>query len=141
MDGGGLVRLAPSVAIPADRLQWSQSRSSGPGGQNVNKTESKAELRVALADLGLRPIVADRLAALAGSRLDVDGTLLICCDETRSLRRNRDLALERLCELVVEALAVPRPRRKTRPSRGSVERRLEAKRRDGERARERRFLD
>jgi ribosome-associated protein len=137
----GLVRLAPSVLVPVERLQWSQARSGGPGGQHVNKTESKAELRVAVADLGLRPAARERLERLAGSRLDADGTLLICCDETRSLRRNRDLALERLSELVVEALAVPRPRRMTRPSRGSIERRLESKRRTSERKSDRRSIE
>jgi ribosome-associated protein len=138
----GLIRLAPGVTVAADRIAWSQSRSGGPGGQNVNKTESKAELRLALSDvIGLHPRALERLAALAGSRL-VDGlTLLICCDETRSLRQNRDLALERLQELVVEAQAVPRPRRATRPSRASVQRRIEGKRRDARRRSDRRTSD
>jgi ribosome-associated protein len=137
----GQVRLAPSVLVSVERLQWSQARSGGPGGQHVNKTESKAELRVAVDDLPLRPAARERLLRLAGSRLDADGTILISCDETRSLRRNRDLALERLSELVVEALAVPRPRRMTRPSRGSIERRLDAKRRTSERKSGRRSIE
>ena len=122
------VRLAPGVTVPEGALTFSQSRSGGPGGQHVNKTESKVELRVAVsAIIGLQPRAQDRLALLAGERLTADGELLMTCDETRSQRRNRELVIERLEELVRDARAVPKIRRPTRPSRGSIQRRLDTK--------------
>jgi ribosome-associated protein len=124
----GRIRLAPRVSVAGSSLYWSQSRSGGPGGQNVNKTASKAELRVAPADIeGLGEAAQRRLHELGAPRLDAEGRLLFTCEETRSLRQNRELALERLRELVLAALAVPRPRRPTRPSRASRQRRLDAK--------------
>lgn len=119
--------LAPGVRVPADALRWSFTRSAGPGGQNVNKRSTRAELRIALEAIPLAPDAQRRLARLAGSRLTDEGELIITNEETRSQRRNRDACLERLRELVVRALVKPKPRRKTKPSRGSVERRLEAK--------------
>jgi ribosome-associated protein len=124
----GGVRLAPGAWVRADALAWDQSRSGGPGGQHVNTTASKAELRVDLAAIeGLRPRERARLSTLCANRLDAEGRLMISCSETRSLGRNRELALERLRALVLDAQAVPRPRRRTRIPRGARERRLEAK--------------
>jgi ribosome-associated protein len=124
----GAVRLAPGAWVRADALAWDQSRSSGPGGQHVNTTASKAELRVDPADIGgLRPPQRARLAALCANRLDALGRVMISCSETRSLGRNRELALERLRALVLDAQAVPKPRRRTRIPRGARERRLEGK--------------
>lgn len=138
-DRPGYERLAPGVWIPVDAIQWSQSRSSGPGGQNVNKTESKAELRLDVRTIeGLSLRAQDRFIELAGSRLGEDMTLLITCDETRSLRQNRELALERLRDLTIEAQAVPKPRRATKPSRGAVRRRLETKRHTSDKKQDRR---
>jgi ribosome-associated protein len=138
----GMIRLAPGVVIPVDRLDYSQVRSGGPGGQNVNKTASKVELRLMLADIvGLSWSARMRLIDLAGSRLSGEGFLIIASDETRSARTNRDLALERLCELVREAQAVPKPRKRSRPTRGSIERRLSAKAMRSERKRDRRDLE
>jgi ribosome-associated protein len=128
----GLIRLAPNVTIASSAMTWTQVKSGGPGGQNVNKTESKVELRFAISAItGLNVAAQLRLATLAGSRL-VGDELLLTCDETRSARNNRALLLERLCALVVDAKAVPKPRRKTKPSRGSVRRRLEDKAHRGE---------
>ena len=122
------VRLGPGVTVPEGALLFSASRSGGPGGQHVNKTESKIELRVALAAFsGLSLRALERLALLAGDRLSADGELIMTCEETRSQRRNRELVIERLEELVRDAKAVPKVRRPTRPSRGSVKRRLETK--------------
>jgi ribosome-associated protein len=141
-DAPGQVRLAPTVWVASEHLQWSQSRSGGPGGQNVNKTESKAELRLPPAAIhGLDPAARNRLTSQPGLRLDADGCLLIVCDETRSLRRNRDLALERLRESVLQALIRPRVRRVTKPSRGAKLRRLEAKLHNARRKDQRRVSD
>jgi ribosome-associated protein len=142
MDGepsAGAVRLAPGVEVASAALCFSASRSGGPGGQNVNNTSSKVELRLPLAAItGLSWRAAERLAMLAGSRLTSQGELLLTCDETRSLRANKQLVIERLCALVVDAQAVPRPRKRTRPGRGAIERRLQAKSATSERKRDRR---
>ena len=122
------IRLGPGVTVPEGVLTFSNSRSGGPGGQHVNKTESKVELRLPIAAIiGLSLRARDHLALLAGERLSADGELIMVCDETRSQRRNRELVIERLEELVRDAKAVPKPRRLTRPSRGSVRRRLDDK--------------
>jgi ribosome-associated protein len=126
----GGVELAPRVIVPGDMLRFSFSRSSGPGGQNVNKRSTKAELRVMMADL--RPVMRadawERLAHQGRGFITAEGELLIVCDEHRSQGRNRDGCLQRLRSLLVAAMAVPKVRRKTKPSRGSKERRLSAKR-------------
>ncbi len=139
-DRPGSVRLAPGVWIQAADLTWEATRSGGPGGQGVNTTSSRCQLRLHVgAIVGLTPAARVRLAHLAGTRLTAAGELIIASEETRSLHRNRDLALERLCELVIDAKAVPPPRRPTKPSRGAVRRRLEGKARRAETKRERRL--
>jgi len=128
----GQIRLAPGVTVATAAMTWTQVRSGGPGGQNVNKTASKVEMRVAVSAItGLSPTARTRLAMLAGSRL-VGEDLLMTCDETRSARNNRALLLERLCDLVIDAKAVPKPRRKTKISRGAIRRRLDDKAHRGE---------
>lgn len=136
------IRLAPGVTVAAAALTFSTARSSGPGGQNVNKTESKVEVRLPInAIIGLSWKAMDRLVMLAGTRLTADGDLVLSCDETRSQRQNRDLVIERLGELVRDAQAVPKPRKRTKPSRGSIERRLRDKASVSEKKRERRVGD
>jgi ribosome-associated protein len=130
--GGGLVRLAPGVAIPEGLLRYAFTTSSGPGGQNVNKRATRAELRVMLTDLPMHPQALQRLAALAGRRVTDAGELIIESDVHRSQGRNRDECLERLCELVREAQVKPKVRRPTKPSAGSKRRRIEAKKRRGD---------
>ena len=127
------MRLGPGVEIPDGALMWSQVRSGGPGGQNVNNTSSKVELRLEVIQItGLSIAAQDRFIALAGSRLTESGELILTCDETRSAGRNRDMLLERLLELVREARVVPKVRRATKPSRASDRRRLDGKSRTGE---------
>jgi ribosome-associated protein len=136
------LRLAPGVTVPEGMLVFSTSRSGGPGGQHVNKTESKVELRVplhAIVGLGLRAL--DRLAVLAGERLTADGELILTCEETRSQRQNRELVIERLGELIREARAVPKVRRPSKPTWGSKQRRLGEKSQRAEVKRQRRTTD
>ena len=134
----GMLRLAPGVEIPLAALTYSAARSGGPGGQHVNTTSSKIELRFHInAIQGLSWKAYDRLVMLAGSRLTTEGEIILTCDETRSQRTNRDLVIERLSELIRDAQAVPKPRKKTKPSRGSIERRLQGKAQTSERKKNR----
>ncbi|MEV4668344.1 alternative ribosome rescue aminoacyl-tRNA hydrolase ArfB [Microbacterium sp. LWO12-1.2] len=124
------LRVSAGVTIPESELSWRFSRSSGPGGQGVNTADSRAELVWdAAASTALSPAQRERLLERLGGRL-VDGVLTIAASEHRAQLRNRDAARERLVALVSEALRPPAPpRRATKPSRGSKERRLKAKQR------------
>jgi ribosome-associated protein len=116
------------VVIPADALSVRAVRASGPGGQNVNKVSSKVELRVDLDRVeGLDSAARHRL--LVSAPLDADGHLFVTSQRTRDQSANLDDAREKVRLLVERALVVPRKRRKTRPTRGSVERRLSDKKR------------
>ena len=120
----------PPVTIPAAKLRWRFSRSSGPGGQNVNSTDSLVELVFNLAATEvLGPLLKARALRRLESRL-VEGCVVITAREQRSQWQNRLAAQRRLVELLQEALKPPPPpRRPTRPTRGSVARRLAAKQR------------
>jgi len=128
------VEIAPGVRVAESDLRFEFVRSSGPGGQNVNKVASKARLELDLEVLRakLRPRAIDRLITLAGTRLTEAGVLMLVSDDSRSQHANRRACLERLRELIVEAMRVPKVRRKTKPSRASKQRRLEAKKQRGE---------
>jgi len=117
------------VVIPASDLDWSASRSGGPGGQNVNKTSTKVDLRFDLpGTTALPPAVKARLRKLPGVLLDAEGQLVIMSSATRSQSANLEDARERLREKIIAALARPKRRRATKPSRGAKRRRLKAKR-------------
>ena len=129
----GGVELAPGVTAPLDALRLQYARGSGPGGQNVNKVNTKAELWLDLARVrGLTAGAMERLRTLAGSRLTTAGEVHLSSDESRSQEGNRSEILRRLREMIVEARREPKRRRKTKPSRASKMRRLDAKRRRGE---------
>ena len=129
----GGVELAPGVTAPADALRLQYARGSGPGGQNVNKVNTKAELWLDLDRVrGLSGAALERLRKLAGSRLTAGGEIHLSSDESRSQEANRAEVLRRLREMIVAARHEPKKRRKTRPTRASKLRRLDAKRRRGE---------
>jgi ribosome-associated protein len=120
--------VTASITVPEAELSWRFSRSSGPGGQGVNTTDSRVELTfdVAATD-ALSPALKARALARLAPRL-VDGTVTIAASEFRSQLRNRDAARMRLAQLLREAIAPPpRKRRPTKPSRGAVEHRLSDK--------------
>lgn len=127
------LRVTSSVMLRSDELRWRFSRSSGPGGQSVNTTDSRVELTVDVAE---SPAFSENqrarvLESLAG-RL-VGGTLTVTASRHRSQLRNRDLAVDQLLALLRDALAPPPPpRRPTKPSRGAQRRRAEGKRRKSE---------
>ncbi|MGH3372219.1 MAG: alternative ribosome rescue aminoacyl-tRNA hydrolase ArfB [Nocardioidaceae bacterium] len=124
---------AGQVRVPEQELEWRFSRSSGPGGQSVNTTDSRVEL---VWDLASSPSVPEHLRSRALSRLSsrlVDGRVSITASEYRSQHRNREAARARLGELLEAAFAPPPPKRRpTRPTRGSKERRLAGKKRRGD---------
>ena len=125
------VEVAPGVRVPESALRFQYARSSGPGGQNVNKVNTKAELWVPVAALsagGLSGRATGRLRALAGRRLTDAGEIHIASDTHRTQQANRQAVVDRLRELLVSAMHEPKVRRKTRPSRAAKRRRLEAKR-------------
>jgi len=125
----GPITLRGAVVVPDDELSWRFSRSSGPGGQNVNKTDSRAELRWDVAHSGaLSPVLRERALDHLERRL-INGVLVITASEYRSQLRNREAALARFVALLDAALAPPGPaRRATRPSRSSRRRRTESER-------------
>ena len=126
----GPLRVTRSVVIPERELTWRFSRSSGPGGQSVNTADSRVELSLDVARTSaLGPIQRARALERLSRRL-VDGVLTVKASDHRSQLRNREAALERMSKILAGALAPPPPRRRpTRPSRGSVERRLADKKR------------
>jgi ribosome-associated protein len=124
--------LSPSIAIPLAEIEIAFIRSPGPGGQNVNKVASAAQLRFGLLHSPSLPEpVKRRAAALAGSRLTTEGEIVITASRHRTQAMNRDDALERLAELLRAALVPPKPRRATRPTLASKQRRLEGKAKRG----------
>ena len=125
----GDLDIAPGVVIFDDELKESFIRASGPGGQNVNKVATAVQLRFDAAKArGLPERVRDNLVRLAGQRATKDGEIVIEAARFRTQERNRDDARQRLAELVAKAAEPPpKPRRKTKPSKGAVERRLKAK--------------
>lgn len=122
------VVINDTLRIPLSTIEFQYSRSGGPGGQNVNKVSSRVQLRWSVITADLPEEVRNRLMAVNRSRVTKDGDLLLVCQSQRDQLRNREECLVKLRDLIQEALIVPRARKKSRPTRGSKERRLKAKR-------------
>lgn len=146
----GGTAIAPGIRVPDSALRFSFSRASGPGGQNVNKVSTRAELRIDLDAIPLPPRAKARLRTLAGSRIvgaqtvieELEdgrtrtvirgGEISLASGEHRSQSQNKSECLERLRELLIAAMHEPKHRRATKPSRGSIERRITEKKSRGE---------
>ena len=125
-----MIRITDTISLDENELEESFVRSSGPGGQNVNKLSTAVQLRFDVRRSPSLPNdVAIRLMKLAGSRLTNDGVIVIVAQRYRTQERNRADARERLVELIREAATPPKPRRATKPTKASKQRRLELKKR------------
>jgi ribosome-associated protein len=122
-----VIWITDDLAIESHEVEERFVRSSGPGGQNVNKVSTAVELRFDVRASSLPSPVKDRLLTLAAGRVTGDDVLLIDSREHRTQARNREAALERLVELIAQAARTPRRRKKTRPGRAAREKRLVAK--------------
>jgi ribosome-associated protein len=125
-----MLHISDCLRIPADEFSWTFVRSSGPGGQNVNKVASKAVLRWnVVASPSLPEDVKARLQQQQRRRISSSGDLLLTSQRYRDQERNRLDCLDKLAEMLRAAVTMPKARRKTKPSRGARERRLAAKKR------------
>lgn len=133
-----MIRVTSSIEIDESELAFDFVRSSGPGGQNVNKVATTAQLRFDAANSSaISDDVFERLRKLSGRRMNRDGVIVISAARYRTRERNRQDAIDRLAKLITRAATPPRPRKKTRIPKAEKQRRLEDKRRRGETKRRR----
>jgi len=133
--------LPPAIAFLPE-ITYQTSRASGPGGQNVNKVESRVELRWnLLASQVVTEVQKQLLLEKLAKQLTTDGDLLVVSQDDRSQLRNKEIALARFYELLQKSVRRPKPRRATRPSAGAVRQRLEGKKRQSDKKANRRRLD
>ncbi len=132
-----MLQVTDEIAFDESQIELQFIRSGGPGGQNVNKVATAVQLRFNVKNSGLPVDVQERLIRLAGKRVSQDGVLLLTGRRFRTQERNREDVMERLVQLIRHAAVPVRKRKRTRPTSGSVRKRLEEKRRRSEKKRER----
>lgn len=127
-----MIEITPSFSLDENEPQFTFVRSSGPGGQNVNKVATAAQLRYDLNQSTLPPEVKERLRHIAANKITTEGELVIEAKRFRTQEQNREDALNRLVELLQRAFEKPKPRRKTKPTAASQQKRLKQKKQRGE---------
>ncbi len=127
-----MLEITPSFFMDERELHFEYIRASGPGGQNVNKVATAVQMRFDIANSALASDIKGRLLRLAGNRVTADGVLMIEAKHFRTQEQNREDATQRFVDLIRRALIKPKPRKKTKPSAASKERRLKSKKVKGE---------
>jgi len=135
-----MLRITATVAIPLTEIEFTAIRAEGPGGQHVNRTSSAVQIRFDIAASSLPDEMKERLRARHDRRITAAGVIVIKVQDERSLTRNKETALERLADLIRRAIAVPKKRKPTKPTKSSVEKRIAGKKKRGETKRLRRLF-